>query len=167
MRAGYLLLPCALAALACARGAPADHRPARNETSAADSLRGTVQVVGSEPGTWVALMLGGGRRAVTLEGERPLLDRLAGLEVVVWGAPGRPGRFRVERFAVRAASGVAVEDGVLAREGAGWVLVTHDGRRLAIARLPQALQGKAGARVWLAGPLDRAPDSFGVVAEAP
>lgn len=156
-----LLLPCVLAALACARGAPA--AAGADAPAAADSLRGTVAVVGSYPGTSVALLMDGGRRAVTLEGERPLLDRLAGLEVAVWGSLVRPGVFRVERVAVRASGGVAAVDGIVAREGAGWVLVTADGRRLAIPRLPEALRGMAGARIWLAGPLDRAPDSFGVI----
>ena len=146
--------------MACARGAPAAGSAAA--APAADSLRGTVEVVGSEPATSVALMPGGGARAVTLEGERPLLDRLAGLEVAVWGSPVRPGVFRVERVAVRASGGVAAVDGVLAREGAGWVLVTEAGR-LPIARLPETLRGMAGARVWIAGPLDRAPDSFGII----
>jgi hypothetical protein len=150
--------------MACARGAPA---PAGAAVSAGtemrvDTLRGMIEVVGSEPATSVALLLDGGTRAVTLEGERPLLDRLAGLEVAVWGSPVRGGVFRVVRVAVRAASGVAAEDGMLAREGAGWVLVTGGGR-LPIARLPEALRGMAGARVWIAGPLDRAPDSFGVI----
>jgi hypothetical protein len=132
-----------------------------------DTLRGTVEVVGSEPATSVALMLDGGRRAVTLEGPRPLLDRLAGLEVAVWGAAVRPGVFRVERVEVRASAGVPAVDGVLARRGRGWVLVTHAGRRLPVARLPEVLRGMEGARVWLAGPLDRAPDSSGVISDPP
>lgn len=156
-----LLLSCALAALACARGAPAaGSAPA---APAADSLRGTLEVVGSEPATSVALLLDGGARAVTLEGERPLLDRLAGLEVAVWGALVRAGVFRVDRVAVRASGGVAAVDGVLAREGAGWVLVTEEGRHLPVPHLPQALRGMAGARIWLAGPLDRPPNSSGVI----
>ncbi|HVG45797.1 MAG TPA: hypothetical protein VM890_13745 [Longimicrobium sp.] len=128
-----------------------------------DTLRGTIEVVGSEPATSVALLLDGGARAVRLDGERPLLDRLAGLEVAVWGSPVRAGVFRVERVAVRASGGVAAVDGVLAREGAGWVLATEDGRRLPIARLPETLRGMAGARIWLAGPLDRPPNSSGVI----
>ncbi|MFL5537951.1 MAG: hypothetical protein ACJ8J0_03120 [Longimicrobiaceae bacterium] len=156
------LLPCALAALACARGAPAAGSGAASP--AADTLRGTVEVVGSEPATSIALLLDGGARAVTLEGERPLLDRLAGLEVAVWGAPVRAGVFRVERVAVRASGGVAAVDGVLVRAaGGGWVLAMEEGRRLPLPHLPEALRGMAGARVWLAGPLDRPPDSFGVV----
>lgn len=160
MRAA-LILPCALAALACARAAPAGGGSASTPLPV-DSLRGTVEVVGSEPATSIALLLDGGRRAVTLQGERPLLDRLATLEVTVWGERVRPGVFRVDRFAVRAADGVAAVDGVLAQEGGGWALVTADGRRHSISRLPQALAGMAGARVWIAGPIDR-PNTFGII----
>jgi hypothetical protein len=158
-----LLASLALAVLACARGAPAAGR-ATVAVPAADSLRGTVDIVGSEPGTWVVLRLDGGSRDVTLAGDRRVLERLAGLEAAVWGALERPGVFRVDRVEVRAADGIPAVDGVLARQGAGWVLVTHDGRRLPVARLPQALWGMEGARVWLSGPLDRPPDSSGVIA---
>jgi len=161
-----VLVPCALAAMACVRGTPAP--PAAALVAAAgDSLRGMVEVVGSEPGTSVALLMDGGRRAVTLEGERPLLDRMAGLEVAVWGATVRPGVFRVDRFAVRASGGVAATDGVLAREGGGWALVTGDGKHLPVPHLPESLEGMEGARVWLAGPLDRPPNSSGILADPP
>ncbi|HEX2202430.1 MAG TPA: hypothetical protein VHG91_03990 [Longimicrobium sp.] len=152
---------------ACARGAAPSPGADSAAVPAADTLRGTLDVVGSEPATWVVLRTGGGRRDVALLGDRAVLGRLAGLEVAVWGAPERPGVFRVERFEVRASGGVSAVDGVLARQGAGWVLVTHGGRRLPVARLPAALEGMEGARVWLAGPLDRDPDSSGVIAEAP
>lgn len=131
-----------------------------------DTLRGTVQVVGSEPGTSVVLTdrLG---QPVTLLGEGPVLRSLAGLDVAVEGRRESPGDFRVESVAVRAANGVPAVDGRLARDGAGWVLVAADGRRLPVAALPHDLRGRAGARVWLAGPLDRVPDAFGVIEEAP
>lgn len=162
------MLPCVLAAMTSARGTPAPGSAGAAEQPArADTLRGTIEVVGSEPATLVALMVDGGRRAVALEGPRPLLDRLAGLEVAVWGAPLRAGVFRVERVEVRASAGVPAVDGVLARQGRGWVLVTHDGRRLPVAHLPEVLQRMEGARVWLAGPLDRDPDSSGVISEPP
>lgn len=154
--------------MACPRGAPAPGSAgSAAEDVRVDTLRGTIEVVGSEPAASVTLMLDGGRRAVTLEGPRPLLDRLAALEVAVWGAAVRPGVFRVERVEVRASAGVPAVDGVLARRGQGWVLVTHDGRSLPVARLPEALRGMEGARVWLAGPLDRAPDSSGVISNPP
>lgn len=169
MNGATLLLLCALAIPACARGtpAPAVRDDAPTTPPAADSLRGVVDVVGSEPGTWLVLRGERGRRDVTLEGDTRLLRRLAGLEVAVWGALERPGVFRVDRVEVRAADGIPAVDGVLARQGAGWVLVTHDGRRLPVARLPQVLRGMEGARVWLAGPLDRDPDLSGVISDRP
>jgi len=163
-----LLAPCALAVLACAPGAPpsADNE-APVATASADTLRGTVEVVGSEPGTSVVLTDGRGG-AVALEGERQVLLALQALEVTVRGRMVEdPRRFRVERVAVRSANGVAAVDGVIAREGGRLLLVTGDGRRLAVPHLPAQLAAKVGARVWLAGPLDRHPDTFGVIAEAP
>ncbi|HEY0023808.1 MAG TPA: hypothetical protein VGB24_12890 [Longimicrobium sp.] len=156
-----LLVPCVLALLACTRGTPA---PA-GKAVLADSLRGTVDVVGSEPATWVVLRVDGGTRDVALDGDAGVLRRLTGLEVTVWGERAAGGRFAVARVAVRSASGVTAVDGILAREGEGFALVTEDGRRLPIARLPETLRSAVGARVWLAGPLDRAPDSFGVIAD--
>lgn len=141
-----------------------DDTPAATPVGA-DSLRGTVDVVGSEPGTWVVLRQGGGRRDATLLGDDTLLRRLAGLEVAVWGAAERPGTFRVTRLAVRSANGVPAVDGMLTRAGQGFALVTDDGRRLPIVQLPAALRSSVGARVWVAGPLDRAPDSFGVIGD--
>ena len=159
-----VLASCALALAACARGTPP---PAdAHTTAAADTLRGRLEVVGSEPGTSVVLLDGRGG-GVTLEGERALLLPLSGLEVMVRGRPDGPRTFHVERFAVRAADGVPAVDGVLAREGGRDVLVLEDGRRVPLAYTPEALRGMHGARVWLAGPLDRAPDSFGVIRAAP
>jgi hypothetical protein len=166
--------PLALALLACANGAPrADSGSTVPDASrsadapAADSLRGTVRVVGSEPATQVVLEPAGGGASVTLQGQRAVLLRLSGLEVAVEGEPEAPSRFRVARVTVRAANGIAAVDGVLAREGGGYVLRTPDGRRVAVPHLPEALAGRVGARVFLAGPLDRHPDSFGVIEEAP
>ena len=139
-------------------------RPQTSAETPPDTLRGRLEVVGSEPGTSAVLMLDRDTRSVTLLGDRTLLNRLAGLEVVIWGQRVPGDRFQVGRFAVRASSGVPALDGVLGRNGRSAYLVTADGRRHAIARLPQALEGLVGARVWLAGPLDRAPDSFGVIA---
>jgi hypothetical protein len=155
-----LLLGGVLLAGACAP------RTGRVDPAAAgDSLRGRVAVVGSEPATSAALTMDGGP-GVTLAGlSRAAAERLAGLEVVVWGAAEEPRSFRVSRFAVRAANGVAAVDGVLLRESGRDLLLTADGRRLAVPHLPAALAGRTGARIWLAGPLDRSPDSFGVIEE--
>lgn len=126
-----------------------------------DTLRGTVEIVGSDPIPAIALLDGRGG-GMTLVGEESLLRQLSGLEVVVWGALTAPRVFRVTRVSVRAHAGVPATDGVLTREGNGWVLVTPDGR-LPLTELPEALRGREGTRVWLAGPLDRTPDAFGII----
>ena len=162
MQAGARLALIALCAVsACAQGAPAGGSSRADAIVGADSLRGRVEVVGSEPATSVAL-LGPGSGAVMMTGEANVLRSLAGLEVVVWGEAEGSGGFRVSRFAVRAHAGVPAVDGVLVREGEGWFLTTEGGERRPIPRLPEALRGSEGARIWIAGPL-RAPDAFGVI----
>jgi hypothetical protein len=158
----WIGIACVLALAACAQGAPrADG--GRDDRVAADTLRGVVEVVGAMPATSIALLMDGGARAVTLEGERAVLEQMQGLEVTVWGATPRRGVFRVARAAVRAAHGVPAVDGVLAREGDVYVLVTLEGERVPIARLPEALRGRIGSRVWLAGPPHREVDTYGVI----
>lgn len=164
------LLFCALALAACAREGPAP-RPAAAAPAAAvpaagaDSLRGRVRVTGSEPGVTFVLVDAAGA-AVALQGDRRMLERLSGVEVVVRGTRAAPA-FRVESLSVRASGGVAAVDGILAREGGRDLLVLHDGARRVVARLPEPLRGRTGARVWLAGPLDGDIASFGVITNAP
>ena len=129
----------------------------------ADTLRGVVAETGYEPATLLVLHTAGGR-VVPLDGERRLLRRVVGLEVTVRGAPVQGG-FGVREVRVRAHEGVAAVDGVLDRRGGAYLVVTRDGQTLAVPHLPQALRGMIGGRVWLAGPLDQPPHSFGVLSE--
>jgi hypothetical protein len=154
------LLLLVLALAACARGSAA---PAGGGAAAgADTLRGTLRITGSEPGVTFVVVDASGR-TTALDGDRVLLERLAGVEVAVEGDAVADAPFRVARVAVRAVEGVAAVDGVLAREGGRDVLVLADGTRRVVARLPEPLRGRTGARVWLAGPLDSDIDSFGVI----
>jgi hypothetical protein len=160
----HRLLLLALALAACARGSAA---PAGGgAAAAADSLRGTVRATGSEPGVTFVVVDAAGRHT-PLDGDRTVLERLAGVEVAVEGEASAGLPFRVARVAVRAVEGVGAVDGVLARENGRDVLVMADGTRRTVGRLPDALRGRTGARVWLAGPLDDDIDSFGVIADAP
>lgn len=149
------------AAAACVQAAPSGGSARAEAVVPADTLRGRVEVVGAEPATSIVLM-GATGGAVTLLGESAPLRSLAGLEVVVWGEEERSGFLRVTRIAVRAHMGVPAVDGVLGREGEGWFLTLEGGERRPLPRLPEALRGNEGARVWIAGPL-RAPDAFGVI----
>jgi hypothetical protein len=149
----------ALVFLACAP-APAPP-PSGSAAAQADTLRGTVEEVGSDPGMWMVIHTPDGR-AVRLDGERTLLRQVVGLEVMVRGTPVQGG-FAVREIDVRASGGIPAMDGVLERRSSAYVLVTRDGRALPIARLPDDLRGMLGARIWIAGPLDQPPQSSGIL----
>ena len=149
---GAAFLAGALLLYGCAREVP------RPLPAAADTVRGVLERVGSEPATWLVVRAS---RDVRLVDGPPWLGTLTGTEVMVRGAPV-PDGFRVDDVRVRAVDGEPAMDGVLAREGAGWVL-THDGRRLPV-RLPAGLHAREGTRVWFVG---QPPERFGVITEAP
>ena len=145
------------------RTTPAVSSPGASPRTAADTVRGTVAVVGSFPVTSVVVRPPGGRD-VTITG--PLareIRRAAGAEVWISGTRTAEG-VEASRYAVRRVDGDAVADGTLALEGDRMVLVTPNGRH-PIARPPQALRDMVGARVWLVGPLDGTIASYGVLRE--
>jgi hypothetical protein len=152
-----VLASAALAACASNETRAGDHA----SVMAADTVRGVVDVVGAEPSTSIVLRTPAGD--VTVSGERRLLSQLAGVEVTLQGAMAAPRQFTAALVHVRAVQGVPAIDGVLERQGAGFVLRTADGSRLALPHLPSALTDRAGSRIWLAGPLDRAPAAYGVI----
>jgi hypothetical protein len=123
-----------------------------------DSARGTIGVVGSDPGTW--LIFRGSDPPVTLIGDRNLLEQMNGMYVVVFGRrePGnlmfKPGwTFYVDRVIVRPSEGEPAYDGILRREATGDFLDTQEGQRLLIPHLPDALINANGLRVIIFGPL--------------
>jgi hypothetical protein len=158
----------AFALAACAGRAP---RPAGEDGVASDSLRGVVERVGSEPERALILRAAEGQACALIVDPAP---PLAGLEIAVWGArrapsPPMPGiacAVAVERYAVRAVDGVAARDGVLRLDGGAYALETADGVRHPLRAVPTTLQSQVGARVYWAGPLDRAPEAYGVLTPA-
>lgn len=143
-------------------------RSAKQMDDSPDSLVGVVAVSGSVPGTMVTFRPSGGGRALLLTGpEATALGNISGAEVWVKGSRADVRRLQVARFGVLSVDGVAAVDGTLTRDGANYVLVTAEGRRHPIAKLPSALRDKVGARVWLSGPLDRDPNAFGLISEKP
>lgn len=128
----------------------------------ADTLRGTVQVVGSEPGTAAVLEVPG-LRTVALNGELATLRQLGGIEVMVQGSAREAGSFDVASVTVRAVSGIPAIDGITHRDGDAWFIITADGTRHPAPQLPPSLRSQTGLRVWLAGPLSRSPDAWGVI----
>jgi hypothetical protein len=145
-------------------------------TLSADTLRGIIVESGPAPNTTLLLQPPAGERFVLRGSALALLRRVVGLEVQVEGrrtgerdatsSPRGAGVFDVDRFVVRAADGIAAHDGVVRIEREMYWLALQDGRKLASPNLPVALRTKPGARVFLAGPLDRPPASYGIIAEA-
>ena len=140
-----------------AGGAP----PGQGNLAAADSLTGTVQVVGVEAAPMITLVPDGGGRAVTLTGA-PTLARVDGLHVAVVGRRAGPA-LGVERFTVVAANGLPATDGRLLAEGDVLYLVTVDGVRHRLVRPSPVLAAHVGSRVWVSGPIDQEPVAYGII----
>jgi hypothetical protein len=140
---------------------------------AADSVRGVVERVGSDP-TSQLVVRGADGAACALRMTAP--PPLEGLEMALWGTrdlasptmlPGVACTFAVARYAVRGVDGIAAADGVLRAQGDAYALEAADGTRLPLRHVPEPLRAQVGARIYWAGPLDRAPAAYGVLAPAP
>lgn len=136
----------------------------------ADTLRGIVAITGSEPLTMVQLTTADGSAWRLVGDSLTELRAASGLEVVARGivlspdSGARPiARFEARGFAVRSANGIVALDGLLERVGPGFVLRLADDRRFALTAVPVALRDQTGARIWWSGPLDRAPNAYGVL----
>jgi hypothetical protein len=158
-RLPVILTALGVAGTAChqAKGAP----PGQADAEAANSVVGTVHVVGVEALPKVTLTPDAGGKALTLLGP-PALKRVDGLRVAVVGRLAG-GELRVERFTVVGANGVPATDGRLVADGAVLYLVTADGERHALVRPSPNLWAHAGGRVWVSGPLDREPVAYGII----
>lgn len=164
------LLTVALAACSPAVGRRANV-PA--DSAAADSVRGVVERIGSDPTTQLVVRPADGA-VCALEMTAP--PPFVGLEVTLWGRrdlasatmiPGVSCAFAAERYAVRAVDGIAAVDGILRVDGTASAIESADGVRRPLRDLPSALRTQVGARIYWAGPLDRAPAAYGILAPAP
>ena len=112
----------------------------------ADSVRGVLTLVGSEPARQVALKAGD--QTIALSGMATTgLSKLVGAEVVVHGVAVTPRDVVVNDYVVRASNGVPAYDGLLEEGG---TLRLTDGSGAKRVPLPAELRGVAGARVWVA-----------------
>ena len=140
-----------------------------------DSVRGVIESVGSEPLTHLILRQHDRSTCAVQAASGALPSSLAGLEVTLWGArtasapptlPGVSCAFNATRYAVRAADGIPTVDGLLRADGARFFLELATGERRALRDVPAVLRRRVGARIFWAGPLDRAPSAYGVLQEA-
>lgn len=141
-----------------------------------DTARGIVRRVGADPLSRLALLPVPPRTVPPLALSGAMAAELLaadGLEVMVTGSlttdisrdvsPGGAHVFAVQRYVVRAADGIEAHDGLLVSQNGRWYLETALDTKVPIVSLPAALASKAGARIFLVGPLSKAPQSFGVL----
>ena len=145
--------------------APAgDANTARSD--AADTARGIVAVVGTSFESRVVIRPAKGGRPITLAGPQAnTVGRLSGTDVWVTGTRDASGQITVSRFVVRTVNGQPALDGTLVTRRDQLFIVTRDGKQHPITSPPQALRDRVGARVWVVGPPDRPPVTFGVIEE--
>lgn len=159
---------CLALVASCARGG---HAAGAAAPAATDMIVGIVQLTGADSSGAINLL------PASANGETyglpiklaapPAMRSVNGLEVRIIGTQARdrrwPGMVKVLSFVVLAAKGQAAADGMLADDAGALYLVTADGRWHAIAHPPEALRAHIGARVWIAGPLDREPVAYGII----
>lgn len=121
-------------------------------SSAADTARGIVAVVGTSNESRVVLRPARGGRPVTLIGPMARnMGRLSGADVWAVGTGDEHGQLRVSRYVVRSVDGTAALDGTLIVRGERLYVVTRDGEQHLIENPPAALKDQVGARVWVTG----------------
>jgi hypothetical protein len=115
-----------------------------------DSARGVLRVLGSAPTLRVMLERAGESAPLGLSGmPTSELRQLGGFEVVVRGVGLGPRDMAVSTFRVVARDHVPVVDGLLEQVEGRWSVRTGDGPSVRLDRLPAALEGAAGQRVWV------------------
>jgi len=153
----------------------ADEGDASVSDASHSTVLGVVNVVGSDPNPQIVLAVDEGEETeqVALVGAlQAELGRLAGVEVSVvgnesanpYGGTGRA--IDVIEYDVESVNGAPAYLGVLeTREGELWL---DRDRALMLTSVPTQLENLAGAKVWIAGPVDGDElrvQSFGVVKE--
>jgi hypothetical protein len=145
---------------------PPSGNNAMGSSSAADTARGIVAVVGTSFDSRVVIRPSSGGRPISLIGpQAKSVGRMSGADVWVTGSRDERGEINVSRFTVRSVDGLPALDGTLITRGDQLLLVTRDGKEHAIGNAPAALRQQVGARVWVTGPLDKGPVTFGVIEE--
>lgn len=141
------------------------HASKPSVTIEVDSLTGIVSITGTS--FEQQLVLRSGTIATLLSGSAPdsaALSRLGGVEVLVVGR--RAGNhFRVDHFTALSVAGSPVADGIVRTYGERTVLETTRGL-LPLGNPPSGLRALSGARVWIGGPLNTGPNTYGVIVPA-
>jgi len=162
--AGRLLLlaiPVIVAPVACYHPSHIGLQPI-----AADSASGTVSITGTAFEQQIVLRSANSTETLSAHGaDSAGLSRMGGVEVSVLGLRTDKA-FYVRSFTAVRVAGAPVVDGILRRDADRIVLATSGGT-IALGNPPSELTRLIGARVWVGGPLDTGPNSFGIIAPPP
>lgn len=161
---GRLVAACAVPLLIAGAGC---QRPVRTSSPVVvtDSVTGIVSITGT--GFEQQIVLHAGSTVVPLSAsaaDSAALSRLGGVQINVVGT--RAGSaLRVDHFTATRVAGAAVVDGVLRTAGDRLVIETATGQ-MPLGNPPAPLRRMIGARVWIGGPLDTGPNTYGVIVPA-
>ncbi|HJQ53380.1 MAG TPA: hypothetical protein VJ825_06010 [Gemmatimonadaceae bacterium] len=127
-----------------------------------DSVRGIVSITGTDFDQHIVIRSANAVTPVTATpADSAALSRIGGVEVLAIGSRSS-GHFHLDHFTALAVDGSPVVDGVLRAAGDGLKLDTANGT-VSLGNPPDALRNLIAARVWIAGPLDTGPNSYGVI----
>ena len=129
---------------------------------AADSLVGIVSITGTAFEQQLVIRSNDGTTRLSASAaDSAALSRMGGIEVLVVGT--RAGKsLRVDHFTARRVAGASVADGIL-RDDAGRLVLETSSGRIPLGNPPATLRNLIGGRVWIGGPLDTGPNSYGVI----
>lgn len=128
-----------------------------------DSIQGVVGVTGTTFEHHLVLRVRD--REVSLSvtsADSAALTRLAGVETRIRGRQIDKSRIRVQSFTALRVDGAPVIDGVIVKDSGRLFLSTSQGLRL-LGNPPLKLREMISARVWVGGPLDRGPNTYGII----
>lgn len=128
-------------------------------------LRGVIAVKGTSFEQRIEIQRGDEVTPLTANAtDSAALVRLAGVEVETRGWLEQR-VMRVASFTAWSVNGSPVIDGIVHVDGRNVKLETPKGT-VSLGNPPDALRIMAGARVWVGGPTDRGPNTFGVIVPA-
>jgi hypothetical protein len=153
-----LLAVCAGAALACR--APAV-KPVVDTQAAADTLRGTFVLEGSDPYPMAVVRTSSGR--VVIDGATAGMLKLSQLDLWLRGNRTSANRFHVADYRVRGANGARAWDGKLRNGPTGFRLELDDGSLHDIRGAPVNFAQLIGSRVWVSESPDGTLREYGVI----
>jgi hypothetical protein len=128
-----------------------------------DSIQGVVGVTGTTFEHHLVLRVRDREVALSAtSADSAALTRLAGVETRIRGRRIGKSTIRVQSFTALRVDGSPVVDGVIVNDSGRLFLRTSPGLRL-LGNPPAKLREMISARVWVGGPLDRGPNTYGVI----